>query len=118
MTEALRLPVAERACRATVLAADLAVLDTSNSQIHQAEQQLAVVLPNTPAGVLTTPGASVVGPPTTAQPWRPRPLRQRPADAVEAIGSRADDRHMGIGDRTPIVLRERGSGQDTGRTRR
>jgi hypothetical protein len=78
MTDALRLPVAERACRATVLAADLAVLDTSNSQIHQAEQQLAVVLPNTPAGVLTTPGASVVGPPTTAQPWRPRPLRQRP----------------------------------------
>ena len=31
-----------------------------NSQIHQAEQHLAVVLPNTPAGVLTTPGVSVV----------------------------------------------------------
>jgi transposase len=59
--DALRLPSAERACRATVLAADLAVLDLLNNQIGQAEQHLAKVLPNTPAGVLTTlPGVGVV----------------------------------------------------------
>src|SRR5665811_1476709 len=59
--DALRLPAAERACRAMVLAADLAVLDLLNNQIDQAEQHLAAVLPNTPAGVLTSlPGVSVV----------------------------------------------------------
>ena len=59
--DALRLPAAERACRAAVLAADLAVLDLLNNQIDQAEQHLTTVLPNTPAGVLTSlPGVSVV----------------------------------------------------------
>jgi transposase len=59
--DALRLPVAERVCRATVLAADLVVLDMLNNQIDQAEQHLAAVLPNTPAGVLTSlPGVGVV----------------------------------------------------------
>jgi len=57
----MRLPAAERACHAAVLAADLAVLDLLNNQIDQAEQQLITVLPNTPAGVLTSlPGVSVV----------------------------------------------------------
>lgn len=59
--DALRLPAAERACRAAVLAADLAVLDLLNNQIDQAKQHLTTVLPNTPAGVLTSPpGVSVV----------------------------------------------------------
>lgn len=59
--DALRLPPAERACRTAVLAADLAVLDMLNNQIHAAEQHLAAVLPNTPAGVLTSlPGVGVV----------------------------------------------------------
>jgi len=59
--DALRLPAAERACRAMVLAADLAVLDLLNHQIDQAEAHLAAVLPNTPAGVLTSlPGVGVV----------------------------------------------------------
>jgi transposase len=59
--DALRLPAAERACRAAVLAADLAVLDVLNSQLAQAEQHLAAVLPHTPAGVLLSlPGVGVV----------------------------------------------------------
>jgi len=59
--DALRLPAAERDCRATVLAADLRLLDMLNNQIDQAEKHLAAVLPNTPAGVLTTlPGVAVV----------------------------------------------------------
>jgi transposase len=59
--DALRLPAAERACRAAVLAADLVVLDLLNKQIDQAEQHLAPVLPDTPAGVLTSlPGVGVV----------------------------------------------------------
>ena len=59
--EALRLPPAERACRAAVLAADLDLLKVMNVQIAEAEQRLAVVLPDTPAGVLTSlPGIGVV----------------------------------------------------------
>ena len=59
--DALRLPVFERACRAAVLAADLSVLDMLNHQIDQAEEHLAAVLANTPAGVLTSlPGVVVV----------------------------------------------------------
>ena len=59
--DALRLPVVERACRAAVLSADLAVLDMLNHQIDQAEQHLTAVLANTPAGVLTSlPGVGVV----------------------------------------------------------
>ena len=58
--DALRLPAAER-CRAQVLAADLAVLDVLNGQVTQAEQHLTVLLPDTPAGVLTSlPGVGVV----------------------------------------------------------
>ena len=60
-SEALRLPPAERACRAAVLAADLAMLDILNGQITHAEQQLSKVLPNTPAAVLMSlPGIGVV----------------------------------------------------------
>src|SRR5665811_1147558 len=59
--DALRLPVVERACRAAVLTADLAVLDMLNNQIDQAEEHLTRVLLNTPAGVLTSlPGVGVV----------------------------------------------------------
>ena len=59
--DALRLPATERACRATVLVADLEVLDLLNAQVTQAEQRLAAVLPDTPAGVLLTlPGVAVV----------------------------------------------------------
>ena len=60
-TDALRLPAAERACRAAVLASDLALLDALNEQITHAEQRLAVLLPDTPAAVLTSlPGIGVV----------------------------------------------------------
>lgn len=59
--DALRLPAAERACRAAVLTADLAVLDVLNAQVAQAEQHLTKVLPDTPAGVLLSlPGIGVV----------------------------------------------------------
>lgn len=59
--DALRLPAAERACRAAVLTADLEVLDLLNAQVTQAEQHLAAVLPDTPAGVLLSlPGVGVV----------------------------------------------------------
>jgi transposase len=58
---ALRLPAHERACRATVLAADLALLDALNEQIAAAEQHLTAVLPDTPAAVLTSlPGVGIV----------------------------------------------------------
>ena len=60
-TDALRLPTAERTCRAEVLAADLALLERIDSQILTAEQHLHAVLPDTPAAVLTTlPGVGVV----------------------------------------------------------
>ena len=59
--DALRLPAAERACRAAVLTADLQVLDLLNAQVAQAEEHLAVVLPDTPAQVLLSlPGVGVV----------------------------------------------------------
>ncbi len=59
--DALRLPASERACRAQVLTADLQVLDVLNAQVHDAEQRLAAVLPDTPAGVLVSlPGVGVV----------------------------------------------------------
>lgn len=59
--DALRLPAAERACRAVVLTADLSVLDLLNAQIVEAEQHLAAVLPATAAAVLTSlPGVGVV----------------------------------------------------------
>ena len=59
--DALRLPAVERACRSQVLTADLAVLDLLDAQLTQAEQHLAEVLPDTPAGVLTSlPGIGVV----------------------------------------------------------
>ena len=58
---ALRLPAAERACRGEVLAADLALLEQLDEQITLAEQHLHAVLPDTPAGILTTlPGVGVV----------------------------------------------------------
>jgi transposase len=58
---ALPLPAHERACRATVLAADLALLDALNEQIAAAEQHLTAVLPDTPAAVLTSlPGVGIV----------------------------------------------------------
>jgi len=63
--EALLAPAV--AARATVLAVDLAVLDLLNNQIGQAEQRLATVLPNAPAGVLTI---GVVSP--TTLPGSPR----------------------------------------------
>ena len=60
-TDALRLPAAERACRAEVLAADLALLERIDTQIATAEQHLHAVLPDTPAAVLTSlPGVGVV----------------------------------------------------------
>jgi transposase len=59
--EALRLPSAERACRAAVLAADLSLLKTMNGQITEVDKRLAAVLPDTPAGVLTSlPGVGVI----------------------------------------------------------
>jgi transposase len=59
--ESLRLPAAERACRAEVLAADLALLEQLDEQIAAAEQHLHTVLPDTPAGILTSlPGVGVV----------------------------------------------------------
>ncbi len=59
--DALRLPAAERACRAAVLATDVALLAALNADITVAEQHLAVVLPATPAGVLVSlPGVAVV----------------------------------------------------------
>lgn len=60
-TDALRLPAAERACRAEVLAADLALLTQLDAQLEQAQQRLAGVLSDTPAAVLVTlPGVGVV----------------------------------------------------------
>jgi transposase len=58
---ALRLPAAERACRAAVLAVDVAQLDALNRDIALAEEHLASVLPDTPAAVLTSlPGIAIV----------------------------------------------------------
>jgi transposase len=58
---ALRLPAAERACRATVLATDVTLLAALNADIAEAETQLGAVLEATPAGVLVSlPGIAVV----------------------------------------------------------
>lgn len=58
---ALRLPEAERRVLGRVLAADLSLLKALDAEIRAAEEELALVLPQTPAGVLTTlPGVAVV----------------------------------------------------------
>lgn len=58
---ALRLSTAERACRAAVLATDVTLLAALNADITQAETELALVLPTTPAHVLSSlPGVAVV----------------------------------------------------------
>lgn len=58
---ALRLPPAERAPLAALLAADVALLDAIGAEIRRAEEALAEVLDATPAGVLTSlPGVGVV----------------------------------------------------------
>jgi transposase len=60
-SDALRLPAAERACRAAVLATDVTLLAALNADIGAAENQLATVLPDTPAAVLASlPGVAVV----------------------------------------------------------
>jgi transposase len=58
---ALRLPAAERAVLGRVLAADFSLLSVLEAEITAAETALAAVLPDTPAGILTTlPGVAVV----------------------------------------------------------
>ncbi len=58
---ALRLPAADRAPVARLLAADMALLDALDLEIDRAETALAGVLGSTPAGVLTSlPGVGVV----------------------------------------------------------
>jgi transposase len=58
---ALRLPDAERAPVAALLAADVALLDALGDEIARAEAALAEVLASTPAGVLTSlPGVGIV----------------------------------------------------------
>jgi transposase len=58
---ALRLPVAERAPVAALLAGDVALLDALDFEIDRAEAALADVLASTPAGVLISlPGVGVV----------------------------------------------------------
>lgn len=60
-SDALRLPAAERACRAAVLGTDVTLLAALNADITTAETQLAAVLEATPAAVLTSlPGIAVV----------------------------------------------------------
>lgn len=59
--QALRLPVAERTCRAQILSRDVALLDAVNCDIARADAELAAVLPSTPAGaLLSLPGISTV----------------------------------------------------------
>jgi transposase len=58
---ALRLPAAEAAPVAALLAGDVALLDTLDREIDRAEAALAEVLASTPAGVLTSlPGVGIV----------------------------------------------------------
>lgn len=58
---ALRLPAGERAPVAALLAADMKLFDALECEIRRAEDELAAVLPATPAGVLTSlPGVSTV----------------------------------------------------------
>ena len=59
--QALRLPTAERACRAQVLSSDVALLDAVDADIARADLELTAVLPDTPAAVLLSlPGVSTV----------------------------------------------------------
>jgi transposase len=58
---ALRLPAGERAPVAALLAGDVALLDAIDTEISRAEEALAEVLDETPAGVLVSlPGVGVV----------------------------------------------------------
>jgi transposase len=58
---ALRLPAGEHAVRLAMLAADVALLAALEADIATADAQLAAVLGDTPAGVLTSlPGVAVV----------------------------------------------------------
>lgn len=58
---AFRLPEAERKVLGRVLKADLQLLTSLESEIDAAEEALAELLPQTPAGILTTlPGVAVV----------------------------------------------------------
>lgn len=59
--QALRLPAAERRCRTAILTCDVVLLDALNADVAHAEAELAEVLPDTPAAVLTSlPGVSTV----------------------------------------------------------
>jgi transposase len=72
---ALLLPEAERRARMRVLIADLAVYDKIRAEIERAETELASVIADTPAGVLTSlpgvgiPRASAYGA-GLGDPWR------------------------------------------------
>ncbi|MGH9094795.1 MAG: IS110 family transposase [Acidimicrobiales bacterium] len=58
---ALRLPAAERAALGQVLASDVSLLAKLEAEITAAEAELAAVLADTPAAILTTlPGVAVV----------------------------------------------------------
>jgi hypothetical protein len=58
---ALRLPEAQRKVLGKVLAADLSLLSSLESEIVASEQALAELLPSTPAGILSSlPGVAVV----------------------------------------------------------
>jgi transposase len=73
--QALLLPEAERRARMRVLIADLAVYDKICAEIDRAETELAAVIDDTPAGVLTSlpgvgiPRASAYGA-GLGDPWR------------------------------------------------
>jgi transposase len=59
--DALRLPQAERAVLGAVLAADMALLGTLETELTQAETALSEILPATPAAILTSlPGVAVI----------------------------------------------------------
>lgn len=59
--QALRLPPTERIAPLTVLVADWALFESLNQQIQHATNQLAALLPDTPAGVLLgIPGVGVL----------------------------------------------------------
>jgi hypothetical protein len=72
---ALLLPDAERKTRMRVLKADLAIYDMIRTEIDHADTELAAVIGDTPAGVLTTlpgvgiPRASAYGA-ALGDPWR------------------------------------------------
>ena len=58
---ALRLPATERRTPLVVLAADLALFEALDHQIHDATTALTVLLPKTPAGILLgVPGVGVL----------------------------------------------------------